>query len=405
MNATLQALAEFYRRSTAARTGAVKDYTVDWEKFLRETNRHDGDARELAEQELAEAERASSGRLIIDRHPKTGAKEVIRLKREGGESWLFASTGSASPTDQRTRLAAFFQEAMTTTVPEKYSAGWNAWCETLIQCALDGRPVSPFKREDIEGNAALLGALVGILNWRGESLIRYASAVICRDSKALQTLRPRLLAALRAITGNEEILLEDFGIAETPRSVLVHGPLSLDLRKGRIDFGMLSGPVAISAVDLHAARSVDCAAPLCLTVENESVFLELVKRVPDLLLIQTSFPGAATRLLFERLPAGLPCYHFGDSDPAGFDILRDLREKTGRDFKPVMMRFRSHPEAPKLTDAEKRDIARLLASPAMADVHDPLREMSRAGTKGDFEQESLPIDEVDKAISSIAKRL
>ena len=52
MNATLHALADLYRKSSAGRNGAAKDYTLDWEKFLRETNRHDGDARELAEQEL-----------------------------------------------------------------------------------------------------------------------------------------------------------------------------------------------------------------------------------------------------------------------------------------------------------------------------------------------------------------
>ena len=398
MNAALQALAEFYRKSSAGRTGAAKDYTFDWEKFLRETKWHDGDARELAEQELLEAERASAGLLVIDRHPRTGAKERLRLKREGGESWLFAATRLTSPTDERKQLASFFQEAGAIRVPEKYSAGWNAWCEALSQCARDGRPLSPFKRDDTEGNATLLDALTGVLNWRDESLVRYASAMICRDSKALETLRPRLVSALREITGQTEISLEDFGILETPRSVLLHGPLRLMLPGGRIDFGLLSGPVALSATDLKEALSVECAAPMCLTVENESVFRELVERDTGVLLVQTSFPGAATRLLFERLPTDLPCYHFGDSDPAGFDILRDLREKTGRGIEPVMMRFRDHPGAPKLTDSERRDVARLLASPLMIDVRDELLRMSRANTKGDFEQESLSMEEVVNAV-------
>jgi hypothetical protein len=398
MNATLQELAALYRRSTAARTGPVKDYTFDWEKFLRVTNRHDGDARELAEQELLEAERVSGGVFLIDRHPRTGEKEVLRLKRDGGEAWLFCATGWTSPTEERKELAAFFQEAADYSIPEKYSSTWKAWCSTLVELALNGGSIAPFNRDDRNGNATLLRALSGILNWKDESLIRYASSVICRDSKALQTLSPRLLAALRAITRQETIALEDFGITETPRAVFIHGPLALELAGGRIDFGLLSGPVAISATDLEEARSVESPARLCLTVENESVFRELAKKRTGHLLVQTSFPGAATRLLFERLPADLPCSHFGDSDPAGFDILRDLREKTGREFKPVMMHFRDHPEALKLMDAEKRDIARLLASPTLADVHDPLYAMLGANTKGDFEQESIPIDEVLKAL-------
>jgi hypothetical protein len=391
---TLHELAALYRESSAGRSGAAKDYTLDWEKFLRQTNRHDGDARELAEQELLEAERVSAGLLVIDRHPRTGTKEVLRLKREGGESWLFNVTGLASPTDERKRLASFFQEAMAIKLPGQYAAGWNAWCEALFQYALDGRPVSPFKRDDRKGNEMFLSALAGVLNWRGESLIRYASAVICRDSKALENLRPRLMSALRQITGQAEITLEDFGITDTPRSVLIHGPLTLMLPGGKIDFGVLSGPVALSATDLKEALAVECAARICLTVENETVFRELAKRAADVLLVQTSFPGAATRLLFERLPANIPCYHFGDSDPAGFDILRDLREKTGRGFEPVMMCFRDHPGAPKLTASERRDVARLLASSVMTDVRDQLLKMSHANTKGDFEQESLSINEV-----------
>jgi hypothetical protein len=194
---------------------------------------------------------------------------------------------------------------------------------------------------------------------------------------------------LREMTGRAEASLEDFGISDKPRSVLIHGPLVLELAGGPMDFGLLAGPVSVSAIDLAAAKSVECRARICLTVENESVFLELAKRRTGVLLVQTSFPGAATRLLFGRLPENLECHHFGDSDPAGFDVLRDLREKTGRDFQPVMMQFRALPGAPALTEDERRVIGRLLDSDIVADVHGELRTMLEAGTKGDFEQESV----------------
>ena len=194
------------------------------------------------------------------------------------------------------------------------------------------------------------------------------------------------------ITGRGEVLLEDFGISDKPRSVLIHGQLVLELSEGHIDFGLLAGPVSVSAIDLAAAKSLQCPAHLCLTVENESVFLELAKRRTGVLLVQTSFPGAATRLLLERLPVDLEFLHFGDSDPAGFDVLRDLREKTGRNFRPVMMRFRPMAGAPPLTVDERRVIGRLLDCDLMADVHGELRAMLEAGTKGDFEQVSVGLD-------------
>jgi hypothetical protein len=390
MNSTLQAFASSFRQSSAGRSGMVKDFTLDWERFLRASGFHDGDDRELAEQELLAAERASDGMLVIDRHPRTGAKQVIRLKREGGEVWLFGVLGLQSPTEERDALGEFFVRAAGMAVP--CGEAWRLWCDSLASRARDGSSVGPFRRDDPAGNRSLLDALVGVLNWREESLVRYASAVICRDSKALENLRPRLLAALREITGREEVSLDDFGISDKPRSVLIHGPLVLQLPDGSIDFGLLAGPVSVSAIDLAAAKSVESRARLCLTVENESVFLELAKRRTGVLLVQTSFPGAATRLLFERLPVDLECRHFGDSDPAGFDVLRDLREKTGRAFRPVMMHFRPMAGAPVLTEEERKVIGRLLASDTVEDVHWELGAMLEAGTKGDFEQESVGVD-------------
>jgi len=399
MNATLHALALTYRKSAAARSGVVKDYTLDWEDFLIRTGRNDGDERELAEQELLAAEQASGGMLTIDRHAKSQAEEVLRLKRDGGEAWLFAATGRTSPTEERANLAGFFERAKSTRIPEGHSAGWSAWCEVLAACAVSGRPVTPFRRDDPVGNANLLEILAGVLNWQGESLIRYASAVICRKSKALENSRGSLLIALREITRREDVSLEDFGIFDKPRSVLMHGPLVLEFAEGRVDLGLLSGPVAISAIDLAGARSLECRAPRCVTVENESVFLELAKRRTGALLVQTSFVGAATRLLFERLSPDLACHHFGDSDPAGFDVLRDLREKTGRGFEPLMMKFRDRTDAPRLTEEERKVIARLLESGVIADVHGELRAMLAARTKGAFEQEEVPLDAVVGALA------
>jgi hypothetical protein len=53
------------------------------------------------------------------------------------------------------------------------------------------------------------------------------------------------------------------------------------------------------------------------------------------------------------------------------------------------MQFRDREDSPALTEDEKRAIARLLADPSLADVHEVLRQMLEAGRKGAFEQESL----------------
>jgi hypothetical protein len=75
-------------------------------------------------------------------------------------------------------------------------------------------------------------------------------------------------------------------------------------------------------------------------VENETSFHELAKLESGELLVCTSYPGSATLALLKKLPSALEFWHFGDSDPEGFDILRDLRERSYRPFRALHMKWR-----------------------------------------------------------------
>jgi hypothetical protein len=388
----LHSLARIYADSAAGRVGAGRDFTIDYEKLLRSAGAADGDERELAEEELLDAQRASGGLLAIDRQRRSGLPQTIRLNRDGGEAWLFGALGLPTPAAQRTALATGFERAATLSVPTQWSAAWQQWCGRLAQNALDGGSVQPFKRDDAEGNAELLRALTGVLNWQGESLVRYASALIFGDSKRLQALTPRLSVTLAELTGDGS--LEQFGILQKPRTVQLQGSLSIRIGEQTIDFSALPGPVSLSELNLLAASEVTTRSPILLTVENEDVFLELAKRNPGVLLVQTSFPGSGVRRLFDLLPPELTCLHFGDTDPAGFDILRDLREKSGRQILPVLMEPRPSADPSAFGDQERQTLQRVIESPAMADFRPMLETYLAAGNKGDFEQERIPISRV-----------
>ena len=392
----LHALATAYAASAAGRGGAARDFIIDYEKLLRAAGAADGDERELAESHLRLAEREAGGSLVIARQPRSGLPETVRVT---GEAWLFATIGQPTPAAHRDSLAAWFQHAATLTVPAQWAAAWHAWCAALAQRAREGGPVPPFKRDDAAGNTELLRALTGVLNWLGESLVRYASVVICGDSKRLETLSARLSGALAEITGQGA--LESFGILPKPRTVLFHGPLALVMGGRTVDFTALPGPVSLSETNLLAATAVTTGAAAALTVENESVFLELAKRNPGVLLVQTSFPGSGVRRLFELLPAGLICRHFGDTDPAGFDILRDLREKTGRAIQPLLMDPRPAPVATAFSEQERQVLQRLIESPTLADLRPLLAAYLAGGAKGDFEQEGIPIARVVAALGAL----
>lgn len=371
----LRVLAARYRASKAGRTGSsTGDFTLDYKEFRQ----FGGTVAQIEAEELLRHAAADSGGLLqLETHPRDASLILlIRLLRNGGEEWLFRQLGEPSPTHERTVLAALFDSFLGSNLPDP-------WLANLSHQARTGGSIEPFKRDDLEGNHELLTVLSRLLEWKGESLLRFASCVICRDSKRLERLQSRLETALRQINGQT---LEDLGLLEKPRQVLLHGPLRLD----GLDLAALRGAVTISETDIHQAQSVTCSAIRILTIENETTFLELVKlNRADTLLIQTSHPNRALVCLLARLSADLPSFHFGDTDPAGFDILRSLREKTGRPFQPLHMRFRPLDDSPALTAEETKALTRLLADPSMSDCHAALHVMREVANKGDFEQESL----------------
>lgn len=383
----LRVFAERYRDSQAGRTGvSASDFTLDYQKFLKAANVNSAEGRIHIEQQLRSAAARSGGHFVIETHPRDeNILLLLRLKRDGGEAWLFQHLGEPSPTQERRQLASVFAEAQNTALPERWQTAWQAWCSALAKKAECGEAIAPFQRSDLAATRELLQVLVRVLNWQGQSLTRFASCVICGNSKRLETLRPRLEQALAQLSAGSVTSLEDLGLLEKPRQVLLHGPLRLD----ELDLAALRGPYSLSETDLRTALHLHSTAARVLTVENETTFLELAKSNRDTLLIQTSYPNRAVLALLSRLPSELPVFHFGDTDPAGFDILRDLRARTARPIQPMHMAYRPRPDSPTLSAEEKNQLTRLHADPIMSDCREPLETMREAGTKGDYEQESL----------------
>lgn len=346
----LEALARRYERSRAGRTGAgARDLLVSLEDLLAGAGCREGEKRALAEQHLAQAEAAG----LLTRVPihKRDHSEYHQIRfSPSSESALYDRLGRPSPTALREQTAAQFETAANLPVPEQWTAHWREWCRRMAQAALAGASLAPFDREPTHANAELLQLLPKLLAWEGESLVRFASCILCGDSKRLQELtapdrgdaasgqlRGKLGRLLEDITAGSIRSLDDLGIIPNPRSALVHGPLKLRLQNQWLDLSLLQGPLRLSQLDIERAEAIETSAPRCLTIENETTFHELAKLQSGELLLCTSYPGGGTLALLRRLPPAIDCWHFGDSDPAGFDILRVLRQKSGRGFKPIHM--------------------------------------------------------------------
>jgi len=191
----------------------------------------------------------------------------------------------------------------------------------------------------------------------------------------------------------EETPLEALGI-QTRNSVLhFSGPLELHFEDGTsYQTDLLRFESTLPVAEIERAVRITTHAQRLLTVENsKTTFLQLARA--DLprttLLVATSFPTQAVRRLLEKLPPDLPHFHFGDTDPSGWDILRRLREIHPRRVLPFQMDWRPKPSTPTLSPRDRTILERLLTDESMADCYDRLSAIREARTKGDFEQESL----------------
>jgi hypothetical protein len=171
------------------------------------------------------------------------------------------------------------------------------------------------------------------------------------------------------------------------------GPLELHFEDGsRHQTDLLRFESTLPVAEIERAVRITTKAQRLLTVENsKTTFLQLARAdLPrSTLLVATSFPTQAVRRLLEKLPPELPHFHFGDTDPSGWDILRRLREIHPRPVQPFQMTWRTKADAPTLTPRERLILDRLLADGTMTDCHDTLHTIYDSGTKGDYEQETL----------------
>ncbi len=389
----LRALAARYERSRAGRTGkSAADIRIDYEDLLRQAGCDRGDARICAERDLADAE--MRGHIAIMRHRRTGLPLRVRLSPVR-EADFFRALNLPPPGDRRQAFAELFLEAARFPVPRRWELPWRIYCEQTGAAAAAGESVAPFSREQRTETREILALLPRLLDWQTESLRRFASSRLCGDSKRLEVLQSRLAACLDRITGGAIRSLDDLGILENERAVIVHGPLHLQFPEGALDLGLLSAPARIDRRDLRRAQ-IATSASHCLTVENLSVLHELARRSSGTLLASSGSEGgfahSAIIEFLQALPADVSCAHCGDTDPKGFEILENLRQRTQRPIASLGMTFDGSRSGLPLTAAEQKTLHRLQDSPFLTDREKAeLLRMESAGHKGIFEQEARPL--------------
>lgn len=390
-------LVELHRQWKKARgrrtTVAVRSFSRVWEDLLDEAGLHRAEERQAAEREL---EKLSH----FKRHYQPLRRRLLKIELlVDGEAWLDGLFGTQSGGDAKEQALAVVRRHAGVAHP-LLAELWAALCGKLEVEFLQPRVCGPFRWREAAGVDALLTLLFQVTaqEWAEGTLVRAASTRLGLESKELEEQQGAVERALELMFGRQ-MPLEALGI-QTSNSVLYFsGPLTLHFADGKVHVSeTLRSESTLSVTDLGRAVSITTTAERLLTVENRKTTFVQLARADErrtTLIVATSFPTPAVRLLLEKLSAGVPHYHFGDTDASGWDILRKLREVVpGREVLPFLMGWRAKEDARVLTVREKQIVLRLLGDPLMADCHEALRAMLESGMKGDFEQETLGAPEL-----------
>ena len=388
----LEKLADLYAESTAGQTGrAARAFSIRYARLLADAGCASGDAFTNARADLATADGAA---LVIekDRRSHDWVRVLVPLENERS---LFTRIGRVSPTAERESWCALFVEAARWSVPAKYVASWQKFCQCRAEDAACGRGWQPLQRRKRKRAHTQLGIVARLLAWSHPALLRTVSAQLAGNSKYLERCPAALQTLLAEASAGAVKSFADLGISDNPRSVTFHGPLRLQLDGHWTDYAAHAGSTSLSETTLAAAQAIESAAPRCVTVENATKFHELCALACGDLFVFTSYPNRATTDFLRHLPATIERHHFGDTDPWGFDVLRSLRVALpGVKIAPLHMRFRPKEDAPLLHPRDLRKLQSLLRAPLLADVRSELQRMLAAKTKGDFEQENILVSTV-----------
>lgn len=276
----------------------------------------------------------------------------------------------------------------------------------LIERLKDGKTVKEYLNlADAEETRKLLRAVTAIESNQEEIYLREFSVRCFGDSKELQKKLGLIGKILRRFSDSAEsfsemdteAILAEYQIYHTPNYVYLKGTGSLKVGKPDsciMHLSDLKQGIGLSGEDLDSLEWMpDMQVQKVLTIENLTTFFSW-KEQNCVMIYLGGYHNTVRRTLLRKLYNTFPqaqYLHFGDIDVGGFEIYRDLCEKTGIPFLPYRMGIKELEQymayTKELTANDKKRLDTLLDKETYESVRSVLEYMKVHGVK--LEQESI----------------
>ena len=232
-----------------------------------------------------------------------------------------------------------------------------------------------------------------------EILLRNFSKRYFSDSKVFEKNQARILKTFNRFGVAEDrysdfdSLCKEHNIVRNEGFLLVKGKLILDIAGQTFDLSRYPYVFAIPHKAFENLTITDVFSSRLITVENLTTF-NYFNEDDAIVVYLGGFAGRHEVEFLKKVckrTDALDFLHMGDIDWGGFQILMDLRKKTGMSFKALHMGIgeleRYRQQCSPLTERDKVGLSKLLNDKDAADFWDTIAFMLDNGYK--MEQESL----------------
>ena len=258
-------------------------------------------------------------------------------------------------------------------------------CRKFIEYLLDrfreNKSVKEFMQVDeLTENRNLLYAVQAVeLNER-QLYVREFSILNFQDSKAFERLLGkvnRVFSRFDETYKSKDVTewLAELNIYQTPNFVYLKGNIKIRIKDQEMNLSGLYHGLGISGEDINQIEILESAQiEKIITIENLTTYFRWQEN-GSLIIYLGGYHNAVRRRLLHKIYKIFPnagYYHFGDIDAGGFEIYKDLCDKTGIPFRmyhmglEVLKKYECYGK--KLTENDRKRLENMQEKNELCDV-------------------------------------